>query len=188
MIAGVPSIKGTKPRRARRFGIATLPGAHPIASCLIAACLVAACLIAACLVGSAAAQQPAATKRPTARFAGAGRARLRSQSGIRLISRAAEGQRRVALLHAADALELRAGGITSTASNLDDRSTIKGDLNSGLLAAQAHNDIDLGDLIALRWNGRFADHHVACRDIQQLVLFLDEKVVVHRVIGVEIGP
>jgi hypothetical protein len=65
MIAGVPSINGTKPRRACRFGIATLPGAHPIASCLIAACLVAACLIAACLVGSAAAQQPAATKRPT---------------------------------------------------------------------------------------------------------------------------
>ena len=94
----------------------------------------------------------------------------------------------MALLHAADALELRAGGIAGTASNSDDRSKIKGDYNSGLLAAQAHDDIDLGDLIALRWNGRFADHHIACRDILQLVLFLDEKVVVHRVIGVEISP
>jgi hypothetical protein len=50
MIARVPPIKGTKPRRARRFGIAAVTGAH---------------LIAACLIGSAAAQQPAATKRPT---------------------------------------------------------------------------------------------------------------------------
>src|SRR6266516_200678 len=66
-------------------------------------------------------------KKTDRRFAGAGRSRLRSQSGIRLLSRAAEGQRRVALLHAADALELRAGGITGTASNLDDRSKIKGD-------------------------------------------------------------
>jgi hypothetical protein len=49
MIARVPSMKGTKPRRARRFG------AHQIASCLIASCL----------IGPAAAQQPAATKRPT---------------------------------------------------------------------------------------------------------------------------
>ena len=50
MIARVPSIKGTKPRRARRFGITAVTGAH---------------LIASCLIGSAAAQQPAATKRPT---------------------------------------------------------------------------------------------------------------------------
>jgi hypothetical protein len=62
--------KGDETAPRVRFGIATLPGAHPIASCLIAACLIAACLIAACLVaaclvGSAAAQQPAATKRPT---------------------------------------------------------------------------------------------------------------------------
>jgi hypothetical protein len=60
MIARVPSIKGTKPRRARRSGIAAVTAAH-----LIAACLIAACLIASCLIGSAAAQQPAATKRPT---------------------------------------------------------------------------------------------------------------------------
>ncbi len=50
MIARVPSIKRTKPRRARRFGIAAVTGAH---------------LIAACLIGSAAAQQQAGTKRPT---------------------------------------------------------------------------------------------------------------------------
>jgi hypothetical protein len=50
MIATVPSIKGTKPRRAPRFGIAAITGAH---------------LIAACLIGPAAAQQPAATKRST---------------------------------------------------------------------------------------------------------------------------
>jgi hypothetical protein len=55
MIAGVPSIKGTKPRRARRFGIAAVAGAH----------LIAASPITSCLIGSAAAQQPAATKRPT---------------------------------------------------------------------------------------------------------------------------
>jgi hypothetical protein len=61
MIARVPSFKGTKPRRAHRFGIAAVTGAH-----LIAACPIAACPIAACLIGSAAAQQPAATKRPTA--------------------------------------------------------------------------------------------------------------------------
>ncbi len=60
MIARVPSIKGTKPRRARRFGITAVTGAH-----LIASCLIAACPIALCLIGSAAAQQPAATKRPT---------------------------------------------------------------------------------------------------------------------------
>jgi hypothetical protein len=56
MIARVPSFKGTKPRRAHRFGIAAVTGAH----------LIAACPIAACLIGSAAAQQPAATKRPAA--------------------------------------------------------------------------------------------------------------------------
>jgi len=55
MIARVPSIKGTKPRRARRFGTVAVTGTQ----------LIAACLIAACLIGSAAAQQPAATKRPT---------------------------------------------------------------------------------------------------------------------------
>jgi len=60
MIARVLSIKGTKPRRARRSGIAAVTAAH-----LMAACLIAACLIASCLIGSAAAQQPAATKRPT---------------------------------------------------------------------------------------------------------------------------
>jgi hypothetical protein len=56
MIARVPSFKGTKSRRAHRFGIAAVTGAH----------LIAVCPIAACLIGSAAAQQPAATKRPTA--------------------------------------------------------------------------------------------------------------------------
>ena len=60
MIARAPPIKGTKPRRARRFGTVAVTGTQ-----LIAACLIAACLIAACLIGSAAAQQPAATKRPT---------------------------------------------------------------------------------------------------------------------------
>jgi hypothetical protein len=50
MIARVPSIKGTKPRHARRFWIAAVTGAN---------------LIASCLIGPAAAQQPAATKRPT---------------------------------------------------------------------------------------------------------------------------
>src|SRR6266852_7131903 len=123
-------------------------------------------------------------KKTDRRLAGAGRSTIRSQSCVCFLHRAAERQRRVALLHAANALELRAGGITSTASNSDDRSKIKGDYNSGLLAAQAHNDVDLSDLIALRRNGRFADHHVACRDIQQLVLFLDEKMVVHRIVGV----
>jgi hypothetical protein len=55
MIARVPSMKGTKPRRARRFGIAALTDAH----------LIVSCLIASCPIGPAAAQQPAATKRPT---------------------------------------------------------------------------------------------------------------------------
>ena len=55
MIARAPPIKGTKPRRARRFGTVAVTGTQ----------LIAACLIAACLIGSAAAQQPAATKRPT---------------------------------------------------------------------------------------------------------------------------
>jgi hypothetical protein len=55
MIARVPSIKRTKPRRARRFGIAAVTSAH----------LIASCLIASCLSGSAAAQQAAPTKRPT---------------------------------------------------------------------------------------------------------------------------
>ena len=50
MIARVPWMKGTKPRRARRFGIAAVTGAH---------------LIVSCLIGPAAAQQAAATKRPT---------------------------------------------------------------------------------------------------------------------------
>jgi hypothetical protein len=59
MIARVPSIKGTKPRRARWFWIAAVTGAD-----LIPSCLIAACLIASCLIGPAAAQ-PAATKRPT---------------------------------------------------------------------------------------------------------------------------
>ena len=53
-------MKGTKPRRARRFGIAAVTGAH-----LIVSCLIASCLIASCLIGPAAAQQAAATKRPT---------------------------------------------------------------------------------------------------------------------------
>jgi len=48
-------MKGTKPRRARRFGIAAITGAH----------LIVSCLIASCLIGPAAAQQAAATKRPT---------------------------------------------------------------------------------------------------------------------------
>ena len=65
MIARVPPIKGTKPRRGRRFGTAAVTGTQLIAACLIPACLIAASLIAACLIGSAAAQQPAATKRPT---------------------------------------------------------------------------------------------------------------------------
>jgi len=60
MTAGVPSIKGTEPRRARRLGIAAVTGTH-----LIAEGLIAAGLIAACLIGSATAQQQAATKRPT---------------------------------------------------------------------------------------------------------------------------
>jgi hypothetical protein len=60
MIARVPSMKGTKPRRARRFGIAAVTGTH-----LIVSCLIASCLIASCLIGLAAAQQAAATKRPT---------------------------------------------------------------------------------------------------------------------------
>ena len=60
MIARVPSIKRTKPRPARRFGIAAVTGAH-----LIVSCLIASCLIASCLIGPAAAQQAAATKRPT---------------------------------------------------------------------------------------------------------------------------
>jgi hypothetical protein len=60
MIARVPSIKGTKSRRARRFWIAAVAGAD-----LNASCLIAACLITSCLIGPAAAQQPAATKRPT---------------------------------------------------------------------------------------------------------------------------
>jgi hypothetical protein len=55
VIARAPSIKGTQPRRARRFRIAAVTGVRPIAGCVIAACL----------IGSAAAQQPAATKRPT---------------------------------------------------------------------------------------------------------------------------
>src|ERR1700687_466197 len=60
MIARVPSMKGTKPRRARRFGIAAVTGAH-----LIVSCLIVSCLIASCLIGPAAAQQAAATKSPT---------------------------------------------------------------------------------------------------------------------------
>jgi hypothetical protein len=55
MIARVPPIKGTKPRRARRFGTAGVTGI----------CLIAACLIQSCLIESAGAQQQAATKRPT---------------------------------------------------------------------------------------------------------------------------
>jgi hypothetical protein len=55
MIVKVPSFKGTKPRSAHRFGIAAVTGAH----------LIAAFPITACLIGSAAAQRPAATKRPT---------------------------------------------------------------------------------------------------------------------------
>jgi hypothetical protein len=50
MIATVPSMKGWKPRRARRLGIAALAGAY---------------LIASCLIGPAAAQQQAGTKRAT---------------------------------------------------------------------------------------------------------------------------
>jgi hypothetical protein len=59
MIVRVPSIKGAKPRRARRFWIAAVTDAD-----LTASCLIAACLIASCLIGPAAAQ-PATTKRPT---------------------------------------------------------------------------------------------------------------------------
>jgi hypothetical protein len=55
MIARLPSMKGWKPQRARRLGIATLTGAY----------LIATYLIASSLIGSAAAQQQAATKRPT---------------------------------------------------------------------------------------------------------------------------
>src|SRR5438874_13455209 len=60
--------------------------------------------------------------------------------------------------------------------------------NSGLLAAQAHDHVDPGDFITLGRNGRLADDHVGCRNVEQLVLLLDEKVMVHRIIGVEISP
>src|SRR5215471_13241887 len=66
--------------------------------------------------------------------------------------------------------------------------TAYGEENSGLLAPQSHNDVDARDLITFGRNRRVANHHIAGRNVEQLVLVLDEKVMVHRIVGVEISP
>src|SRR5579863_2629291 len=58
---------------------------------------------------------------------------------------------------------------------------------SALLPPQPHHDVDAGDLVTFRGRRRLADHDIVRRNIEQIVLVLDEEVMVLGIVGVEIG-
>src|SRR6266545_1468182 len=58
---------------------------------------------------------------------------------------------------------------------------------SAALAAQPHDHVDAGDLVAFRRRRRLADDRVGIRNVEQRVLALDEEVMVLGIVGVEIG-
>src|SRR5262249_33023949 len=59
--------------------------------------------------------------------------------------------------------------------------------SASALAAQPHHDVDARDLVAFRWHGRLADHHIGRGNVEQIVLLFDEEVMVLGIVGVEIG-
>src|SRR5262245_28895100 len=66
------------------------------------------------------------------------------------------------------------------------RFAIPEDAFSGL-AAQPHNDVNAGDLVAFRRGRRLADDYLGVWNVEHLILAFDEEMVVRRRIGIEIG-
>jgi hypothetical protein len=57
-------------------------------------------------------------------------------------------------------------------------------LNS--LAPQTHDHIDTGDFVTLRWRWNSTYRYISLRDVHQLVPIFQKKVLMFRVVGVEI--
>jgi hypothetical protein len=59
-------------------------------------------------------------------------------------------------------------------------------IDPNLLPPQPHDDIDAGNLVAIQQGRHLANKHVACGNVHEFIFVFDKKVVVRRIVSIEI--